>query len=166
MFMSVLHASAGPFFFTFKGKRILFIPRGSLHWYKKARRQGSPVVDLTGNALLSARLVVGLSVRKKAVWNWKDVERIVVNTRKRQGRKPDSSIVTQNGVYRSEEHGEDVFERSIQVLIANLEGDGKARFTSDMRALAEVLRVRLKQEIVILEIQDKGIIVRKMLVVR
>jgi hypothetical protein len=161
--MPVLPVDMGPSTFVFRKHMITFVPRGPLHWFRRPRRSagspaGSPVFDMAEvGPVLSARLFVGLSVGKKKTWTVKDVQRIVVRVRQAQTSLGNSTIVAQDGTYRETFEDELIFEKSLQVIIFNEENFSREKFVRDMKSLAETLQSELKQNKVILEIQEDGI---------
>jgi hypothetical protein len=106
---------------------------------------------------LSARLFVGLNVGQTQRWSVDDVTRIVFETRKAQGETADASILLQQGIY-EDRSGAKVVEPSVQVIIIDLSSATKQKFVAEMKALADGLRLALEQEVVILEIQKRGIV--------
>lgn len=132
-----------------------FIPRGRLKCYESGAFQ-NPVTRLSGGGY-SARLFVGLKVGKRTAYKVDDVIAVVRRVRKRQGKSADASILAQKGIY-EDRSGELIVEPSVQVIIIDLSGEPKATFVRDMQQLAEELRSKLRQEVVILEIQKSGVV--------
>jgi hypothetical protein len=115
----------------------------------------NPTTRLGGGGY-SARLFVGLSVGQTPTYTIDDVIKIVWRVRKAQKKGADASILAQHGIY-EDFKGERVVEPSVQIIIIDLAGLQKKAFVTDMKALAEELRGKLKQEVVILEIQRRGV---------
>jgi hypothetical protein len=131
-----------------------FRPRGKLRLHHEGAIE-NPSTRLGGGGY-SARLFVGLNVGQAKRYNENDIVDLVWRTRKRQGRSADASILSQKGIY-EDRSGARVVEPSVQVIIIDFSGQPKKAFTSEMVQLAEVLRKRLKQETVILEVQRRGV---------
>jgi hypothetical protein len=115
----------------------------------------NPATRLGGGGY-SARLFVGLNVGQTKAYDIDDVIKIVWAIRKRQKRGADASILAQHGIY-EDFKGERVVEPSVQIIIIDLAGVVKKIFVAEMKELAEELRKELKQEVVILEIQRRGV---------
>src|SRR4029077_3567210 len=136
------------------GKR-RFRPKGRLKCYEKGVRS-NPIERLSGGGF-SARLFVGLKVGQRTAYKLDDVIAVVRRVRKRQGKSADASILAQKGIY-EDRSGELVIEPSAQVVIIDLAGETKKTFARDMIELGEGLRRKLRQETVILEIQQRGVV--------
>jgi hypothetical protein len=132
-----------------------FRPRGKLRLHHEGAIE-NPSTRLGGGGY-SARLFVGLNVGQAKRYNENDIVDLVWRTRKRQGRSADASILSQKGIY-EDRSGARVVEPSVQVLILDFSGQPKKAFTAEMIQLGEVLAKRLRQEIVIVEIQKKGVV--------
>lgn len=137
-----------------------FTPKGRLH---AIRRPGvlssvrrNPVEKLSTGGL-SARIFVGLKVGRRTKWKEADVAKIIWEVREAQGRNPDASLLSQLGIYK-DRRGRRIVEESVQVVILDLEGLVLASFVQEMQSLAEALRERLAQELVVLEIQERGVV--------
>jgi hypothetical protein len=131
-----------------------FRPRGKLRqWHEGA--SPNPASRLGGGGY-SARIFVGLNVGQRKVYNENDIVDLVWRTRKKQGRSADASILSQKGIY-EDRSGARVVEPSVQIIIIDFSGAPKKAFVGEMVQLGEVLRKRLKQETVIVEIQRRGV---------
>jgi hypothetical protein len=106
-----------------------------------------------GDELLSARFFVGMNVNRKPRWTMEDVIAIVTRLQ-----PAGASFVAQRGVWISKKRGREE-EDSAQVLIMNTAGKSRRQFVREMRAVAEALVDKLKQEAVYLDIQDRGVVV-------
>jgi hypothetical protein len=133
-----------------------FRPRGSLKCYHEGAQE-NPTTRLGGGGY-SARIFVGLNVGQRKAYSVDDVVKIVWGVRKRQGRSGDASILAQRGIY-EDRGGKRVVEQSVQIIIIDFSGATKKGFIAEMIELAEALQKRMKQETVILEIQNKGRVV-------
>jgi len=156
--MPIHHFNAGEATHTIKHKRRRFKPYGGVMVIHDAF-DGKTAEEVTrlGSGTYSARLFVGLSVGQTPKWIVDDVTAKVYDIRKEQGKSPDASILVQRGLY-EDFSGKRVTEESVQVIIIDLSGAEKKAFVEDMKELAEKLRVSLEQEVVILEIQKKGLV--------
>ena len=111
----------------------------------------------------AARLIVGFSVKKTPVYKIKD---LIAHTRTyMQIRKvpEDASFVAQHGVYTHKDNTV-VQEESGQIFIINTtmsEGD----FKLFAESLAEYLIVKMRQEMIVVEIQNNGVVKATWLVV-
>lgn len=113
----------------------------------------------------SARLIVGLSVRKKSVYTIHDVIAVTRAYMKAHKYPEDSSFVAQHGVfthaYARDARGEPVVvqEKSVQIFIINA-GDWSSEedFKQFAEEFAEHLVVKFRQEMIIVEIQNNGVV--------
>jgi hypothetical protein len=134
-----------------------FKPKGRLKCYQEGVLENPVKRENSGG--LSARFFVGLNVKKKTVWKVDDVIAIVRRVRKKQKQDSSASILAQKGIYEDRATKQLVVEPSVQVIIVDLAGTPKPVFTKHMTELAEVLQKKLKQDLVILEIQKRGVVV-------
>ena len=107
---------------------------------------------------MGARFFVGLSVGDKKTWSEEHVRRIVARVRMAQKRLPNSTIGAKLGTF-TDEYGSTEIplpEDSVEVVIMNEYDDDRTRFVRDMRALAERIRIELKQKSVILKVEENG----------
>ncbi len=139
-----------------------FRPNGSIdvHVLSEGYRANPPPTKwrTPGQDVLSARLFVGFNVGGEPTWTIDDLVQVVRAKRKAQKQKPDSSFITQQGIYTSDETGETVTEKGGQVVILNLWGATPQQFERQMVSLAGHIAFKLKQETVIVEIQRAGIV--------
>jgi len=131
------------------GKR-RFRPEGHLH---EIGLQENPVVKRTGAKLLAGRFFVGFNVGGSPRWTVDDV--IDVFSDLRTG---GASFIVQRGIY-APEKGQKIEEQSAQILVFNDEGLSRKAFTDTMISLAEELVVRLEQDEIYLDIQNRGVTV-------
>jgi hypothetical protein len=161
--MPVVHANLGEATHRLKsGVMKTFRPVGQT--YEAVDGQLRPIgprnnpIERIGGGGLSARLFVGLSVGDKPTYSIDDVVRATIEVRKSQGLGADASFLIQRGVYTHSGSGQVVTENSVQIIILDFEGRSKAAFTQDVTQLAEDLRARLRQESVIVEVQERGVV--------
>lgn len=133
-----------------------FRPKGKLRLYETAVVENP--VKRAGGGGYSARLFVGLNVGQKKRYTERNVIDIVRRVRKEQKRVADATILGQKGIF-EDRSGALVVEQSVQVIIIDFAGLPKKTFVENMKELAEELTRRLKQEVVILEIQRRGVTV-------
>ena len=136
------------------GQVVIFTPRGRIHWFHRPTSSASPFTDDAGTKQLVARFFVGLSIGDEKAWSIEDVRSIIIRVRGKQGRLPNSTIRAQSGTWASEIGAKVIKEDSVEVVIMNERGDTRAKFIRDMRALGERLRIELRQEVVILKVED------------
>lgn len=155
----IIHAYLGPT--VARGRR--FAPAGAVFFVVDGRCvepsqvvRENPVEELKGSQL-GARLLVGLSVKNVPTYSVKDVVKLVYDTRIEQGRTVNASIVAQKGIF-SGSTGI-IEEDSVQIIILDLDNLSREVFRADMFALAEKIARQMQQEIVILELQKKGIVI-------
>lgn len=116
------------------------------------------------------RIVVGFNVGKKTRWGMEDLIAIVKVVRLRQVGLPDATFLAQTGMYTHQgvtaKKGVVVTEPGGQVLIKNLPflGTSDDEFQEQMVELAEEICRALKQEIVIVDYQEKGLSVEEWVV--
>lgn len=114
--------------------------------------------------IYAVRFLIGFAVGGKAKWKMTDLQRIVKTVRTRQMGHPDSSFVSQSGMYSYREAGKHrdtvVTERGAQLLVVNVPhwGITPEEFKSQMQELGETICRKLKQEILIGEWQVNGLI--------
>jgi hypothetical protein len=108
--------------------------------------------------MFSARIFVGFNVGHDAVYSMDDIIPIVKEVRIKQGIAPDASFVYQKGMYTHMDGSGTVTEEGAQIILLNLSGASQEEFTNQMIQLANVLRDRLQQEAVIVEIQQGGMV--------
>jgi len=120
----------------------------------------NPIVERVGGTGegtgFSARIFIGLNVGDTPTYTIDDIVKSVVAIRDRQGALPDASFLAQRGVYT--QAGKTVQENSVQIIILDLVGMTKTVFTAQVMELAKEMREDFKQESVIVEIQERGIV--------
>jgi hypothetical protein len=147
-----------------RGRGMSFKPKGPVRQWDAggdeldARDQENPTVSRHKGSGLAARFFVGLKVKDEVKWKEDDVIEIVVRVREQQESPPDASILTQRGIYR-DSSGSIVDEPSLQVIIIDMTGLPKTDFVDEMIELGEALQDELEQEMVILEIQKRGVVI-------
>ena len=124
----------------------------------RTAKKVAEAVSRIGEGGLAARLFVGLNVGQKTAFSRDEVVDILVKVRKKQKALPDASILSQLGVYTDSETGALVKEPSVQIVVIDVVGKTKGAFVKEMKELGEVLREKLKQQLVILEIQKSGVV--------
>jgi hypothetical protein len=122
------------------------------------------VEEIEGGNIWSARIIVGLSVGQASRYTIDDVIQLVRIKRLEQGKPPDSSFLAMRGVYTGKVGGELVTEDSVQVLLVDIWGTPQAKFRQEMIDLAEYLREQMRQELVILDLQQSGVTQKQYLV--
>lgn len=147
-----------------RGRGMSFKPKGPVRTWDAsgdeldARDQENPTVSRKQGGGLAARFFVGLKVGDEVKWKEDDVIAIVVRVREEQEASPDASILTQRGIYR-DSTGKVVDEPSLQIIIIDMAGIPKNEFVKEMTELGEALQEELEQEMVILEIQKRGVVI-------
>ena len=151
---------------TVKG-RTAFLPEGDYIQCTVSGRRVKRKNPLSSGSIFvdtwAARLMVGFSVKKKPSYTIRD---LISNTReymKMRKVPEDATFVAQHGVYTHKDNTV-VQEESGQVFIINTtmsEGDFKL-FAEN---LAEFLIVRMRQEMIVVEIQNNGMVKATWLVV-
>ncbi|HTQ43779.1 MAG TPA: hypothetical protein VMI75_13550, partial [Polyangiaceae bacterium] len=115
-------------------------------------------IERIGGGGLTARIFLGLNVGDKPTYTIEEVVRDTVKIRKEQGTLPDASFLAQRGVYTQSADGKVIQENSVQIIIIDVEGKTKGDFTNEVNSLGAALREHFKQESVIVEIQERGIV--------
>ena len=165
----ILNMSTGPRIIHFRRRIVEFVPRGPIFWIMGPTSlgrgsRGSPMrenrLDGRSSKVISARIYVGLNVGDNPKWSVSDVVSVVVSVRLRQIGSAGASILGQRGIYKESRVKKLVVEDSAQVLVMNREGVPVETFVGHMKTLANALRSRLDQDEVLLEIQDKGVLIR------
>ncbi len=156
--MPALHAYTGRF--ANNGHR--FNPSGPLHTTQapaqKARRNP---LDWSSTTTRAARLFVGFKVGKKLTWKMNDLVKLVKKVRIEQVSSANSTYVAQRGIY-THRNGVVVDEPGAQVIIIDEAGTSAAAFEAQMISLGEVIAKKLKQESVVVELQENGVVKRVM----
>jgi len=144
---------------TSSGK-LAFSPVGRYTFCTVSGKRGNPVLDQhVFKDTWSARLIVGLSVNKKSTYEIEDVIACTRAYMKEKGFPEDSSFIAQHGVFTHAHSKAVVQEKSVQIFIINA-GDwsGEEDFKQFAEDLAEHLIVKFKQEMIIVEIQNNGVV--------
>lgn len=123
-------------------------------------RSPNPSKDLP-SSLWSARLFIGLSQqargrRKARKHTVAAVVKIVKSVRTNQGIDPDSSFISQRGLYTNRDQ-DIISEKSVQVVILSIFGEKVKEFQANIIEVAEVLAQKLGQDEVIVEFQRSGV---------
>lgn len=108
---------------------------------------------------LSARLFVGFSVGGDPKYDLDDLIPIVREVRTKQAPDdPSATFLLQRGIYKYRRTGEIVEEDGAQVVIIDTLGTDPETFEKQMIELAEEIARRLEQELVVVEIQRRGVV--------
>ena len=152
-----------------------FRPYGKLQYHGNPEqlfrelRQQNPA-QRSRRVSAGARIIVGFNVGKKPRWSMDDLIKIVREVRIRQVGQPDATFVAQTGMYThhgvTAKKGVVVTEDGAQVLIKNLPhlNTDESEFQEQMIELTEIIATKLKQEIVIVDYQERGISVEEWVV--
>lgn len=135
---------------------VTFRPNGRLRVHGKYAEENPRQWTSEGEAL-GARIFVGFSVGEKPKYNLDDLIRIVRRVREEQGHDPDSSFVSQKGIFTSKQKNYIVEEDGAQVHIFDKDGVSLRDWTKEMEQLADIICTEMEQEAVIVEIQRGGI---------
>ena len=124
------------------------------------KKHGEVVVKTRSAETLQARIIVGLNVAGKPRWRLGDVQRVVLAEKHNAGLGAGASFLMQYGIYQ-EKRGDHVDrEKSVQVILLNLyDGLTQARFLAHIRKVAEALRIKLKQDAVLVQVTRAGRVV-------
>ena len=68
-----------------------------------------------------------------------------------------ASFLVQKGIYQ-DAVGDRVSEDSVQIIILDFDGKSVETFTAEMTALGAALRERFQQDLVVVELQNRGIV--------
>jgi hypothetical protein len=104
----------------------------------------------------SARLFVGLNVGRKQAYRIDDVVWLVTRMRESQGASPDSTFITQRGIYSQPGVGK-VDEKSVQVVIYDDSGTAKSRWKSQMLGIAKHLANSMCQDSVVVDLRENNV---------
>lgn len=105
----------------------------------------------------AARILVGFSVGHEPVYNMDDLIRIVRRVRDKQGIPRTRASSTRRACTHTDGSGT-VTEEGAQVVLLNLTGESREKFTEQMIELGNVIREEMQQEAVIIEIQRGGVV--------
>ncbi len=153
--MPTIHAYTGRF--ANSGHR--FNPSGRIHDARAENTARRNPIDWDSTTTRAARLFVGFKVKSKLVWKMSDLVKLVRAVRKEQVGSQNSSYVAQRGIY-THRNGKVVDEPGAQVIIIDEQGTNETQFTNQMIHLGEVIAKKLKQESVVVEIQENGVVKR------
>lgn len=154
-----IDAALGPTTIRSREGTVRFVPRGSIYEYGPRR---NPATRREGPSLLSARLFVGLNVGDEERWTVDDVADVVLAARRKQKRSASASFLLQRGIYQPRTkrgYAPAVEEKSVQILIFNDDELSRREFGNEMIKLAEVMARKLRQEVIYLDIQRRGVVV-------
>jgi hypothetical protein len=136
--------------------RTAFIPDGK-YIISGTRKNPLTIGNVIKNTW-AGRLIVGLSVHKVPKYRIEDLIRETRVFLKKSGLPEDASFVAQHGVF-THKDGTIVQEKSAQVFIINA---GYYSSTGDwkefLERLAEFLIIKLEQEVIVVEIQNNGLV--------
>lgn len=133
-----------------------FRPTGPLLTYRAPPRGASEDIEHFGKGgTQAARIIVGLNVGTTPTYTPEYVIDLVYKIRKAQSASGDVSVLAQLGIYEDSE-GRRIDEQSVQIVILDL--GGEKNFKQAMLDLGEELRIRMKQERVIIEMQKGGVV--------
>lgn len=108
---------------------------------------------------LSARLFVGFNVGTEPCYDEEDLIPIVREVRLAQAPEdPSATFLLQRGIYRYKETGKIIEKDGAQVVIIDTLGTDQQTFEAQMVELAETIARRLQQELIVVEIQRRGIV--------
>lgn len=134
---------------------------GSFRPYGPIKRNIPNPVAWESKDTLSARLFVGFSVGSEPRWSIDDLIEIVKDVREVQSPEdPSGTFLAQKGIYKYRSTGKTVEEDGGQVIIIDTQGLEQPVFEDQMVDLAEEIAARLEQEMVVIEIQRRGIVER------
>ena len=153
--MNTTLVNLGPF--AWKGNPAADIPPG--HWQPTGQPSGqfrfkNPVQWVRGR-LLSARIFVGLYVNGKPRWSKRDLVDLV-----KQVWGHEASFISQDGLWTN--RGKLKPEKSVQVVLLNLDGNGnpicanQQAWETATAQLADTIRKKFKQKLVVLDVQANG----------
>lgn len=136
-----------------------FRPLGRVVWGHRATDLGAVYFELENT--LAARLFVGFSVANEPRWSLDDVILVVREVRERQAPDdPSASFIIQKGIYKYKATGQVVEEDGAQVVIIDTRGLSYEDFRREIVELGEEIVKRLEQELVVVEIQRDGLVVK------
>ena len=161
------------------GKMFRFTPQGEVvevgsadEWYTRSHRD-NPIRRSTPGGSQGGRIIVGFNVGIKEKWKVDDIVKLVYKIRRKQvedaikvkdafphpqGGDVGITFLTQMGIWQTVRDKKAYPERGAQVIIMNIIREKKARFRKDMVDIAEEMVVRLKQNAVIVEMSNKGVV--------
>lgn len=159
--MPAIPATTTRFSWFYRKNYGFFTPNGKLTATRGGRDRLTPnrVLWSSTDPMYAARLFVGFNVGATPTWKMQDAIDIVRRIRSRQVGVADSTFLYQRGIYTHQSSGETVEEDGAQIIVLNLPefGATKAEFVRQVTELAEELAEALKQEQVIVEIQQGGL---------
>lgn len=155
--MPTLHCYTGRF--AHNGHK--FNPSGPTQTVTATNTARPNPLDWNSTTTRAARLFVGFKVGKKLTWKMNDLVKLVKKTRVEQVSSANSTYIAQRGIY-THRNGVVVDEPGAQVIIIDEQGTSEAVFAGQMIALGEVIAKKLKQESIVVELQENGVVKRVM----
>ncbi len=135
-----------------------FRPQGRVSHHSR----GTPLsaISWTSTSTLAGRIFVGFSVGGTPRYTLDDLIAIVREFREVQAPgDPSATFLAQRGIYKYKSTGQIVEEDGGQAIIIDTQDTEENTFKSQMVDIAEAIVVRMKQELVIVEIQRNGLAV-------
>lgn len=134
------------------GKR-RFNPCGKLYIVGRGLRS-NPFFE---KGRLSARIIVGFNVGDTPTYDLDDLMAITLETMRELKQPEGASFLAQKGRFGGPPGGPPVSEEGGQVIIIDFNDRSTSQFTNDITTLADVVRQKMGQYSVLVEIQDYGI---------
>lgn len=137
-----------------------FRPVGPIMYHGRhddAFRRRNPRERLPG-VTRAGRVIVGFNVGNTPRWQMDDLVSIVRRVREEQVKDPSATFVAQRGLYKSF-GGDIVDEQGAQVAVIDFHNTPRDEFIDQMVSLGEQIAASFEQEVVIVEIQENGIVV-------
>lgn len=161
----ILYGNYGPASWRASNKRVArFIPRGRLALYGRnaTATRGDAEIPIKGVAALEASIVVGFNVGGKPRWHLKDAVRVVLGVKRTAGLSAGSTFLSQHGYYQPDVRSKTVGEKGVRIILLNsYDLLSQARFTAHVRAVARTLRIKLRQDEVIVSITKNGRVIKQ-----
>lgn len=133
-----------------------FRPRGPIKAMGDVR---SNPVAWESEDTMSARLFVGFSVGSQPKWDLDNLIEVVRLIREEQSPEdPSVTFLAQKGVYKYKATGKTVEEDGGQVIIIDTQGLAPKAFEKQTIELGEGIARHLEQEMVVIEIQRRGLV--------
>jgi hypothetical protein len=149
-----LYADLRPIAIPEKGR---FKPVGPLREHGSSRVSGRQ--SRTGSQLLAARFLIGFNVNREPRWTESDLIQFFIAIREAQGRSAGATFFSQRGIWQPLGGARDPDEEGAQILILNEDGLDEEAFTDEMATLGEELARKMEQDVVLLDIQKRGVVV-------
>lgn len=144
------------------GVHATFRPVGRMYYVGRSPNirgstRGDVAIAVSGPSQLEARIIVGFNVDGKPRWRLRDVQNIVLREKHAEGLGAGASFLMQHGIYQETKKAHVDRERGCQIVLLNLYDKLTLRqFLVHIHRMARVLRTKLRQDAVLVQVTAGG----------